>query len=122
MNMNADLKKRTLDFSVDMLNFLEILPENLSTKLISADIFSCSSSIGVIYRGAIRSANDVDFVLKIEKILEKIDQLIFLLEIINAKELVDSKIIAALKKEANELFSIFQSVITSINKRTNKRT
>lgn len=120
--MNADLKKRTLDFSVDMLNFLEILPENLSTKLISAEIFSCSSSIGVIYRGAIRSANDVDFVLKIEKILEKIDQLIFLLEIINAKKLADSKIIAALKKEANELFSIFQSVITSINKRTNKRT
>ncbi|MBI4929837.1 MAG: four helix bundle protein [Bacteroidetes bacterium] len=116
-----ELKKRTKYFSIRVFKFLKTLPAGKDMDIISYQLFKASSSVGANYRAVCRSKSSADFLNKLKVVDEEADESLFWLEFIDELELkCYKKELEYLKKEANELVSIFSSSIKTLkSKNTN---
>ncbi len=110
-----ELKKRTKVFAINVFKFLETLPKEKSTEVISYQLFKASSSVAANYRAVCRGKSSSDFLNKLKIVDEEADESMFWLEFINELELkCDKNKLEILLKEANELVSIFSAAIRTI--------
>ena len=116
-----DLKKRTFNFSINVINLVELLPNNKATNVISYQLIKSATSVGANYRAAKRARSDREFISKINIVLEEADETLFWLEIIKSKEWIKNTALDILIKEANELTAIFVSTLKTMNKKINIR-
>src|SRR5260370_16134828 len=106
----VELKRRTQRFAIDVIIFVEELPQKRSLTVLSNQLLRCSSSVGANYRSACKGKSTADFINKIVIVEEEADESIYWLELMEESGLVDSKNIFPLKKEANELTAIFTAI------------
>ncbi len=106
----TELKRRTSEFSVDVIKFIELLPRKRSLDVLSNQLIRCATSVGANYRSACRGKSTADFINKIVIVEEEADESIYWLELMEESGLVDPNSISALKKEANELTAIFTAI------------
>lgn len=106
-----DLKDRTLEFSVQVIKFVESLPNNQTVRIISGQVIRSASSVGANYRAAGRSKSSRDFINKLKIVEEESDETLYWLQLLKRSNIGDPEILDKLIKEANELVSIF---VTSI--------
>ncbi|MBN4046953.1 four helix bundle protein [bacterium AH-315-P13] len=116
-----DLIKRTFNFSINVINLVELLANNKATNVISYQIIKIGTSVGANYRAAKRARSDREFIAKINIVLEEADETLFWLEIIKSKEWIKNVTLDILIKEANELTAIFVSTLKTMNKKINIR-
>ncbi|MBI4929145.1 MAG: four helix bundle protein [Bacteroidetes bacterium] len=110
-----ELKKRTKVFSIKVFKFLKTLPQGKDVDIISYQLFKASSSVAANYRATCRSKSSADFLNKLKVVDEEADESLFWLEFIDELGLECNKMeLEYLKKEANELVSIFSSAIKTI--------
>ena len=110
-----ELKQRTKDFSIRVFKFLKTLPKGKDVDIISYQLFKSSSSVAANYRATCRSKSSADFLNKLKVVDEEADESLFWLEFIDELGLeCDNMELEYLKKEANELVSIFSSAIKTI--------
>lgn len=119
--MDYDLKIRTKKFSLSILEIVDLLPNKVSTKVVSYQLAKSGTSVGANYRASCRARSDNEFVSKMNIVLEESDESLFWLEIIQEKEWVDKIIIDTALKEANELTSIFVAILKNTKARLNKK-
>ncbi len=50
-----DLNERTFNFSIDVINLVELLPTNKATNVISYQLIKSATSVGANYRAAKRA-------------------------------------------------------------------
>jgi four helix bundle protein len=113
--MNADeLKYRTKQYSLAILNLVERLPFSSSSKVVSYQIAKSGTSIGANYRAVCRARSDREFISKMEIVLEEADETLYWLEIIAEKQWIDKSIIDSVWKEGNELTAIFVSSLKTV--------
>jgi len=102
-----ELKKRSQKFAVDVIKFIETLPNSRSLNVLSNQLIRCATSVGANYRSACRGKSTADFINKIVIVEEEADESVYWFELMEESGLVQSSHIVSLKKEANELTAIF---------------
>ncbi|MBL7113184.1 MAG: four helix bundle protein [Bacteroidales bacterium] len=107
-----DLKERTLNFTVRIMNFVESLPQTQAVRIVSNQLLRSSSSLGANYRAARRSKSGRDFINKLKIVEEETDETLYWLEVLEKRKIGSKEVLSPLLKEAHELLAIF---VTSIN-------
>ncbi len=102
-----DLKIRTKKFAIDILNFVDKLPNSRSANIIGNQLGRCASSVAANYRAACRGRSHAEFIAKIGIVEEEADESTFWLDIIPDTNNADSREIEPMLKEARELTAIF---------------
>jgi four helix bundle protein len=106
----TELKRRTQKFAVDVIKFIDALPNSKSLNVLSNQVLRSSTSVGANYRAACKGKSTADFINKIVICEEEADESIYWFELMEEASLVSPVIIAPIKKEANELTAIFTAI------------
>ena len=117
---NEQLKLRTKQYSISILNLIELLPNKIATRVVINQLAKSGTSVGANYRAVCRSRSDKEFVSKMNIVLEEVDETLFWLEIISdMKWFEGNESLNQIWKEGNELTAIFVSSLKTINDRLN---
>lgn len=106
----TELKRRTQKFAVDVIKFIETLPNSRAINVLSNQLLRSSTSIGANYRSACKGKSSADFINKIIISEEEADESIYWFELMEESGLISGITIAPLKKEATELTAIFTAI------------
>ncbi|MVO10391.1 four helix bundle protein [Flavobacterium sp. TP390] len=112
-----DLKTRTKSFTLSILDIVEEITPTISSKVIIYQISKSGTSVGANYRASCRARSDKEFLSKMNIVLEETDETLFWLEIIKERNLIKNDKIKKAILEANELVSIFVTIIKNTRKR-----
>lgn len=137
INMNkTDLQIRTKRFALDIIKTIQYLPNNRVGWTFTDQIVRSSTSVAANYRAVCRAKSDKDFISKIETVVEEADETLFWLEMIEESNVIDDlrfrsedlktiqnpkSEIQNLKREANELVSIFVASAKTVKLRLNQK-
>jgi four helix bundle protein len=116
-----ELKLRTKNFSLMVIDLVERLPNSISVRVIANQIVKSGTSVGANYRAVCRARSDREFVSKMNIVLEEADETLFWIEIIIAKQWITKPELEVIWKEGNELTAIFVSSLKTVNDRINKQ-
>lgn len=117
-----DLKNRTKLFHVDIIKFCMAFPRNVAGFETAKQLIRSAGSVGANYRAACRGKSKADFIYKIEIVIEEADESLYWLEIAGESGLIPvANNINLLRKEANELVSIFTAIAITTKKNTYKK-
>ena len=112
-----DLKLRTKNFSILILNLVEKLPNSIAGKTIGNQIIRSGTSVGANYRAVCRARSDREFISKMNIVLEEADETMFWLELIIDRKWFDENEVLNLLDEGNQLTAIFVSSLKTVNAR-----
>ena len=102
-----ELKIRTRRFAVNILNFVDQLPNRRSSNIISNQLGRSASSVAANYRAACRARSHSEFISKIGIVEEEADETSFWLDIISETNNASKEKVDPLLTEARELTAIF---------------
>jgi len=102
-----ELKLGTRNFAVEILNFVDELPNRRSANIIGNQLGTSASSIASNYKAACRARSHAEFISKIGIVEEEADESVFWLDIIPDTKNSTTQIITPLLNEARELTTIF---------------
>lgn len=102
-----ELKARTKQFGLRVMNLVDALPKTISGRAIGNQLVRSGTSVGANYRAACRSRSKAEFVAKIGIVAEESDESAFWLELIMDASLLKTELVASLHREAEELTAIF---------------
>ena len=102
-----ELKIRTRKFAVDILNFVDQLPNRRSAHIIANQLGRSASSVAANYRAACRARSHAEFISRIGIVEEESDETSFWLDIIPETKNAQSENVSPLLNEARELTAIF---------------
>jgi four helix bundle protein len=115
--MSEQLKHRTKQYSILILDIVERLPVSTSSKVIAHQIAKSGTSVGANYRAACRARSDREFIAKMEIVLEEADETLYWLELILAKQWIAKELLDGAWREGNELTAIFVSSLKTVKAR-----
>ncbi|MBD0724062.1 four helix bundle protein [Flavobacterium sp. L1I52] len=118
---NEELKLRTKNFSLMIIDLVEKLPNSISAKVVANQIVRSGTSVGANYRAVCRARSDREFVSKMNIVLEEADETLFWIEIIIEKKWFGKSELDFIWKEGNELTAIFVSTLKTVNNRINQK-
>jgi four helix bundle protein len=116
-----ELKLRTKNFSLMIIDLVERLPNSISVRVIANQIVKSGTSVGANYRAVCRARSDREFVSKMNIVLEEADETLFWIEIIIDKQWISKLELETMWKEGNELTAIFVSSLKTVNDRINSQ-
>ena len=102
-----ELKVRTRKFAVDVLNFVDTLPNRRSANIIGNQLGRSGCWVASNYRAACRARSHAEFISKIGIVEEEADESTFWLDILPDTKNATLDITAPLLQEARELTAIF---------------
>jgi four helix bundle protein len=101
-----ELKARTKQFALRVVNLVEVLPNSVRGRVIADQITRSATSVGANYRATCRARSRAEFIAKIGVVEEEADETGFWLELIIESKIRRAKQILPLLNEANELVAI----------------
>ena len=104
---NDDLKKKSFEFSLNLIKFLRLIPESQESNIIKRQLIRSTSSVSANFRASCVSRSQAQWYSKICIVVEEADETRFWLELM--KELYpnhDEKISIHLN-QVEELIKIF---------------
>ncbi len=119
--MQELIKKRTKQIGLEVIKFVDELPNKPSAWAIAKQIIRSSTSIGANYRAACRAKSPADFIYKLKIVEEEADETQYWLEVLEESNLIDSDRIEAIKKEVNEIVSIVVASIRTARENENRK-
>lgn len=112
-----ELKERTKQFALDVISFVDSLPNTRKINLIERQLVRSATSVCANYRAACRAHSHAHFIYKLNIVLEEADESQYWLEVILALNVGENNGAKRLHSEANELVAIFASSINTARKR-----
>ena len=109
---STEFQDKTKRLGLHVIRFVEVLPQNYTSRVIINQILRCALSVGANYRAVCRAKSDKDFINKMKIVEEECDETIYWLEIIEESGLAKMEIVTPLKREAKEILAM---IIASIN-------
>jgi four helix bundle protein len=109
--MNENLQARTKKFTLRIVKLYQSLPNTSEAQIIGKQLFRSGISVGANTRAAFRGRSNKEFKAKLGVVVEEADECIFWLEILQDSSICNSSDVEKLKIEANELTSIFVSIL-----------
>jgi four helix bundle protein len=111
MSSSADLRMRTSDFSLAVIRFYSDLPRDTVAQVLGRQVLRSATSVGAQYREAQRAKSPADFISKSQGALQELDETAYWLELIDRSAVSAGSALQDLRKETEQLISIFVSVI-----------
>jgi four helix bundle protein len=108
-----EMKKRTKEFSIDIVEFCETLPDKQTARRIGDQLLRSGTSVGANYRAARRARSRKEFISRLGVVEEEADEALFWMEILVESNLVPGDSLVDLWTEGNEILSIIVSTIKS---------
>jgi len=85
--MNSEeLKNRTKQFSLNIIDIVERIPNTISGRTIANQVIRSGTSVGANYRATCRARSTKEFIAKMGIVIEESDETMFWLEIIKEKK------------------------------------
>lgn len=104
-----ELKARTKQFALRILNLADTLPNTAIGKLIKGQIIRCGTSVASNYRASCRARSHADFIAKLGIVEEEADESAFWMEVIIDRKLLQKELVEPLLNEAYDLVAIMVS-------------
>ena len=102
-----ELERRTKEFSLQLIRFLESLPKNYLGEALGRQLLKSGTSIGANYREANRAESKADFIHKLAIAEKEASETVYWLELMTEAGIGDRKDVAKLLQEAREILAIF---------------
>jgi four helix bundle protein len=106
----AELQARTKKFALRVMKMTDALPRSTKAKVLAAQILRSATSVTSGYRAACRARSKADWIDKIGRTLEEVDESLLWLELIEEGDLVPARRLDGLKREAAELTAVFTAI------------
>lgn len=113
---STEFQDKTKRLGLHVIRFVEVLPQNYTSRVIINQILRCALSVGANYRAVCRAKSDKDFINKMKIVEEECDETIYWLEIIEESELAKIEIVTPLKREAKEILAMIVASINTMSK------
>ncbi|HZV70288.1 MAG TPA: four helix bundle protein [Saprospiraceae bacterium] len=107
---NELFRKRTMAFVVRLIKFLESVPFNSATRVMSFQLCKAGTSVGANFRAFCRGRSKNEKFSKICIVVEEADETEYWLEIFTHTAYGDNKELQWLSKEANEILKVTSSI------------
>ena len=107
-----DLKKRTKQFALRVINLVESLPNTQAAKVIGNQLLRSSTSVPANYRASCRARSNAEFMAKLGIVEEETDESVFWMEMLVDGGLVNISKVQDLMDEGSQLTAIW---VASIN-------
>jgi len=109
-----ELRNRAKRFALRIMKRADALPRSVKGRTLATQITRSATSAASGYRAACRARSRVDWIDKIGRTLEEVDESLLWLELISEDVLIPPHRLSALIKEAAELTAHFSAIhITS---------
>lgn len=119
--MKEQIQQRTKKMALEVIKLSEHLPNKSVGWTFSNQIIRSATSVAANYRAVCRAKSDKDFISKMETVIEEADETLFWLEMIEESKIINHQSeIINLKKEVNELISIFVASVKTVKNRLNQ--
>lgn len=120
--MKEQIQYRTKQLALTIIKLAEELPNNRVGWTFTDQIVRSSTSVAANYRAVCRARSDKEFIAKMGVVIEEADETLFWLEMIEESKIINqSSEIKSLKKETNELVSIFVASVKTVKNRLNQQ-
>lgn len=116
----ADMKKRTKQFGLRVINLVASLPRNNVCYALGQQLLRSGTSVGSNYRAACRSRSTAEFLAKLGVVEEECDESNYWIEMLVDSHQVKANAVANLLKEGNEILAIIVSSIVTTRKNDEK--
>ena len=120
-NKRQEMALRTRGFALSVVRLYCSLPKRTVDQVLGRQLLRSGTSVGAHYREACRAKSNADFVSKIEGALQELDETAYWLELLQETKAVRIAHAQPLLSEANELISIFVTVVRSVKASTAAR-
>jgi four helix bundle protein len=118
MDRKEDLRNRTKTFAASIIRLYCSLPKNRTEiQVVGKQLLRSGTSVAANYREASRARSDADFISKIETCVQEADETSLWLELLEEDCGIRAEQTNDLKREANELISIFITMSRNVKKR-----
>ena len=107
------MKRRTKAFAVQIVKFYKKLAKTDEARVLGRQVLRSGTSVAANYRAVCRAKSQADFISKMGTVVEEADETLFWLELCEDVEVCSSALVADLKREADELLSIFASSLST---------
>ena len=108
-----ELKKRTKNFALRIINFVETFPNSFLGRHVGGQLIRSGTSVAANYRASCRAKSKADFIAKMGIVEEEADESAFWIEFAVETNLVKAERTLDLRDEANQLVAIFVSSINT---------
>jgi four helix bundle protein len=102
-----ELKRRTYNFGVAVVNFCKTLPDTVESRRIRGQLTDSGTSVPANYRGACRARSTAEFIAKIGVCCEEADESNMWLTLCADTGLASRSVTGPLADEAEQLTRIF---------------
>ena len=113
----GELRQRTYDFSLRIINLWKSLPKGTEYEVIGKQLLRCGTSIGANYRAATVGKSDRDFLNKIRICQEEADESCYWLALLADSGMIQAKKLESIRDEANQITAIMTASAITIHKR-----
>jgi four helix bundle protein len=101
-----ELKKRTKQFGLRVIQLIEDLPNTKTATTIGNQLLRCGTSVGANYRAACRGRSKAEFIAKLGIVEEEADESAYWLEMLVEAKVLRPDSATGLLAEADELTAI----------------
>jgi four helix bundle protein len=113
---HENLRKRTKEFALDVIKFVEDLPSDRTCNILGSQFLRSGTSVGANYRAACRAKSTADFISKMGTVEEEADESGYWAELLVDAGKIKLAAASDLIKEADELTAIAVSSINTARK------
>ncbi|MBX3294902.1 MAG: four helix bundle protein [Acidobacteria bacterium] len=113
----TEMKRRTKQFALRVMNLVEGLPETNAGRVIGRQLLRSATSVGANYRAACRAKSTADFIAKLAIVEEEADESMYWMELLIESGQVKENLLTDLLDECNQIVSIIVSSIKTSKQR-----
>ncbi len=118
MDGHADLKDRTKQFALKVIRLYRQFPKSTEAQVLGRQLLRAGTSVGANTRATFRGRSPKEFRAKLGTVIEEADESGFWLELISDAEIMGKEHTEPLKHEAEQLVSIFTSIVKKSQKQS----
>ena len=113
---NENLKRRTKEFALQVIRFVEVLPQDDTGRVLGRQLLRSGTSVGANYRAACRAKSKADFISKLGNVEEEAHESGYWIDSLMDSSKVGQRKALPLLKESGELLAIAVSSINTARK------
>lgn len=103
----VDLGERTRSFALGVVELYAALPDSEAARLLGGRLLASGAAVGASYREARRSRSAGEFVTRMERGLQVLDETVYWLEVMVQARIVPRTALAEVAREAESLVAGF---------------
>ncbi len=107
------MQRRTTEFAAQVVKFFVKLPKTDEARELGTQLLRAGTSVARLCRLVARARSEAEYLERMERVVEEADQALLWLELLDEGGVCPSAHVASLRREADELVHILQTVLTT---------